>query len=161
MRRDRMTAIPRPKVAFFCMEYGLDASFPIYSGGLGVLAGDILKSAKDLDMPFVGIGILWNEGYSDQYLDERGYPFHSGQDYNRDLLEDTGITVNLWIRGEDVACKVWKVEAFNNVPLYLLDTNFPGSDHGWMTRQLYAGFGQERVAAEMILGIGGIRLLKK
>ncbi|HHU61374.1 MAG: alpha-glucan family phosphorylase [Bacillota bacterium] len=156
-----MTAIPRPKVAFFCMEYGLDASFPIYSGGLGVLAGDILKSAKDLDMPFVGIGILWNEGYSDQYLDERGYPFHSGQDYNRDLLEDTGITVNLWIRGEDVACKVWKVEAFNNVPLYLLDTNFPGSDHGWMTRQLYAGFGQERVAAEMILGIGGIRLLKK
>ena len=56
-----MVAIPQPKVAFFCMEYGLDESFSIYSGGLGVLAGDILKTARDMQLPFVGIGILWSE----------------------------------------------------------------------------------------------------
>lgn len=156
-----MGAIPQPKVAFFCMEYGLDAAFPNYSGGLGVLAGDILKAAKDLNFPFVGVGILWHEGYSDQFLDKNGFPHHSRQTYDRSHLIDTGLTVDLWIRGEDVTCKVWVTEAFGNAPLYLLDADLPGSPHGWMTRQLYAGSGQERVAAEMILGIGGIRLLRQ
>ncbi len=156
-----MAAIPQPKVAFFCMEYGLDEAFTIYSGGLGVLAGDILKTARDLELPFVGIGILWNEGYSDQFLDKNGFPQHSRQNYDRDHLEDTGITVDLWIRGEEVTCKVWKTEAFKNAPLYLLDADLPGTSHGWITRQLYASPAQERVAAEMVLGIGGIRLLRK
>lgn len=156
-----MTAIPQPKVAFFCMEYGLSEDFPIYSGGLGVLAGDILKAAKDLELPFVGVGILWHEGYSDQFLDKNGFPHHSRQSYDRSHLEDTGQTVKLWIRGEEVSCKVWKTEAFDNVPLYLLDADVPGSDHGWITRQLYANSDQERVAAEMVLGIGGIRLLRQ
>ncbi|NLJ79796.1 MAG: alpha-glucan family phosphorylase [Firmicutes bacterium] len=156
-----MVAIPRPKVAFFCMEYGLDETFPIYSGGLGVLAGDILKSARDLKLPFIGIGILWNEGYSDQFLDENGYPHHCRQNYDRDHLEDTGLSVNLWLRGEEVTCKVWKTEAFENAPLYLLDANLPGSAHGWITRQLYASRGQERVASEMVLGIGGVRLIRR
>lgn len=154
-------AIPQPKVAFFCMEYGLHESFPIYSGGLGVLAGDILKTAKDIGAPYIGIGILWHEGYSDQYLDKNGFPHHSGQDYDRSHLEDTGLTVSLWIRGEEVVCKVWKTEAFGNAPLYLLDADVPGTAHGWMTRQLYTGTAQERVAAEMILGIGGVRLVRR
>ena len=59
-----MNTIPQPKVAFFCMEYGLSETFPIYSGGLGVLAGDILKTAKDMNLPMIGIGILWREGYT-------------------------------------------------------------------------------------------------
>ena len=69
-----MNTIPQPKVAFFCMEYGLSETFPIYSGGLGVLAGDILKTAKDMNLPMIGIGILWREGYTDQYLDKDGSP---------------------------------------------------------------------------------------
>ncbi len=93
------------------MEYGLDESFPIYSGGLGVLAGDILKTAHDLQFPYVGIGILWHEGYSEQYLDQDGFPpCHSRQEYDRSHLEDIGVTIELWIRGEQVACKVWKTE---------------------------------------------------
>ncbi len=156
-----MTVIPQPKVAFFCMEYGMDENFPIYSGGLGVLAGDILKTAKDLEMPFIGIGILWHEGYSDQFLDQDGYPHHCRQTYDREHLEDAGFTVSLWIRGEEVVCKVWRTEAFGNAPLYLLDTDIPGTPHGWITRRLYAGSDEERVAAEMVLGIGGIRLIRR
>ena len=156
-----MTAIPQPKIAFFCMEYGLSEEFPIYSGGLGVLAGDILKAAHDLKLPFVGIGILWHEGYSDQFLDKNGFPHHSRQSYDKTHLQDTGLAVSLWIRGEEVTCKVWKTEAFGNVPLYLLDADLPGTSHGWITRQLYASSGQERVAAEMVLGIGGVRLLRQ
>lgn len=156
-----MAAIPQPKVAFFCMEYGLHESFPIYSGGLGVLAGDILKTARDLELPFVGVGILWAEGYSDQFLDKNGYPQHCRQVYDRSHLEDTGVKVKLWIRGEEVTCRVWKTEAFNNAPLYLLDTDLTGTNHGWITKRLYASSPQERVAAEMVLGIGGVRALRE
>ncbi|HOQ73483.1 MAG TPA: alpha-glucan family phosphorylase [Limnochordia bacterium] len=156
-----MAAVPQPKVAFFCMEFGLDETFPIYSGGLGILAGDILKTARDLDLPMVGVGILWSEGYSDQFLDQHGFPQHCRQTYDRSHLEDTGVTVSLWIQGEEVTCKVWKTEAFGNVPLYLLDADFAGSPHGWITRQLYASAPQERVAAEMVLGIGGVRALNQ
>jgi len=150
----------KPKVAYFCMEFGLDESFPIYSGGLGILAGDILKSAYDLGLPMVGVGILWAEGYTDQYIDDQLYPYDQPQKYNRDHLLDTGIRVKLLIRGEEVTCKVWKTEKFGNVPLYLLDANIEGNNHGWMTRRLYYGSGQDRVAAEMILGIGGVRALR-
>lgn len=156
-----MTAIFQPKVAFFCMEYGLSEDFPIYSGGLGVLAGDVLKAAKDLAIPFVGIGILWHEGYSNQFLDKNGFPHHSRQNYDKSHLHDTGQQVKIWIRGEEVSCKIWRTEAFGNVPLYLLDADLPGTAHGWITRQLYASSDQERVAAEMVLGIGGVRLLRQ
>jgi len=156
-----LKAIPVPKVAFFCMEYGLSESFPIYSGGLGILAGDILKTAKDINLPLIGIGILWREGHTDQYLDKNGFPRDCPQEYDRSHLEDTGVTVDVWIRGENVTCKVWKTEAFGNAPLYLLDADLPGTQNGWMTRQLYYGMGQERVAAEMILGVGGVRLIRK
>ncbi len=150
----------KPKAAYFCMEFGLDESFPIYSGGLGILAGDLLKSAHDLNLPMVGVGILWDEGYTNQFIDSNLNPYDCAQEYSRDHLVDTGITVNVWIKGEEVTCKVWKTERFGNVPLYLLDTNIPGSNHGWITRQLYYGDGEERVAAEMILGIGGVKALR-
>ncbi len=150
----------KPKVAYLCMEFGLHESFPIYSGGLGILAGDILKAAKDLDLPMVGVGILWKEGYTNQFIDENNNPYDCAQEYSRDHLVDTGVDVKLSIRGEEVTCKVWKTEEFENVPLYLLDTGFQGSDYAWMTRQLYHGQPEDRVAAEMILGIGGVRALR-
>lgn len=143
------------------MEYGLDESFPIYSGGLGILAADIIKSAKDLEMPMVGIGILWSEGYTNQFIDKQGNPYDCPQHYDKDHLEDTGIRIKLWIRGENVLCRVWKTEKFDNVPLYLLDANTGDGQHAWMTRQLYGGSDQDRVASEMILGIGGVRLLRE
>ena len=124
------TAAP-PKVAFFCMEYGLHESFPIYTGGLGILAGDILKTAKDLQLPIIGIGILWHEGYSDQYLDKDGFPQHCRQEYDRSRLMDTGLTVEITIKGEPLTCRIWKTEAYHNAPLYLLDANLPDGLHAW------------------------------
>ena len=154
------TAAP-PKVAFFCMEYGLHESFPIYTGGLGILAGDILKTAKDLQLPIIGIGILWHEGYSDQYLDKDGFPQHCRQEYDRSHLMDTGLTVEITIKGEPLTCRIWKTEAYHNAPLYLLDANLPDGLHAWVTRRLYAPSPEERIAAAMVLGMGGVRLLRK
>ena len=152
--------IVSPRIAYFCMEYGLDHKLPIYAGGLGVLAGDYLKAAKDLDAPLVGIGILWNQDYTEQFIGEDGYPYDIYPNYDFSSVKDTGITVSVRVRGADVTCKVHKVDSFGNAPVYLLDTNFPGSDHGWMTNRLYGGVEQDRVAAEMILGIAGVRALR-
>lgn len=149
-----------PKVAYFCMEFGLDHKLPIYAGGLGILAGDYMKAAKDLGAPIVGIGILWNQDYTEQFINEEGYPYDIYPNYDFSEVKETGITVNVRVRGADVTCKVHMVDQFGNAPIYLLDTNFPGSEHGWMTNRLYGGVAQDRVAAEMILGIGGVRALR-
>jgi starch phosphorylase len=150
----------KPRVAYFCMEYGLSEEMPIYAGGLGVLAGDYLKAARDAELPVLGIGILWANDYTEQYIDENGRPYDRYPNYKYDMVKDTGISVNVRIRGEDVECKVKLVDCYGNAPLYLLDTNFPGSQHGWMTSRLYGGEAQDRIAAEMILGIGGVRLIR-
>src|SRR5690606_18158768 len=131
----------RPYVAFFCMEYGLSHRFPVYSGGLGILAGDILKTARDLDLPLVGIGILWRQGYTRQRLDEHGWPHDDFPHYTPDFCTDTGVRVEVAIRGETVPLKVWKTEAFENAPLYLLDAGAPDEPHGWITGRLYNGHG--------------------
>jgi starch phosphorylase len=151
----------KPKVAYFCMEYGLDNSFKAYAGGLGILAGDYLKGAKDYDYPIVGIGILWKQGYTDQRVDENGRVYDTFHNYEYDFLEDTGITVSVTVFGDKVKCKVWKLDKFGNAPLYLLDTNLPDNPHSWITGQLYGWFGEERVAQEIVLGIGGVRALRK
>ncbi|NMB45408.1 MAG: alpha-glucan family phosphorylase [Firmicutes bacterium] len=150
----------RPRVAYFCMEYGLDESLPIYAGGLGVLAGDILKTAFDLKLPFIGIGILWKEGYTTQLINEHGWPYDRPATYTRDTLQDIGITIHITIRGEQVPVRVWRVDSFGNAPLYLLDTAVPGSSYDWVTRRLYGGTPQDRIAQEIVLGIGGIRALE-
>jgi len=149
-----------PKVAYFCMEYGLDDNLPIYSGGLGILAGDYLKAAKDLDLPIIGVGILWHKDYTTQLIGDDGYPYDVYPDQKFENLVDTNITVNCRVRGADVTCKVWKVEAYNNVTLYLLDTDLGRSEQDWITQKLYGGADQDRVAQEIILGIGGIRALR-
>jgi len=149
------------KTAYFCMEYGLDPSFKIYSGGLGILAGDILKAAKDLNKPMVAVGILWRQGYGEQVIDQNGKPADLFREYSYDFLKDTGVTVKVKIRGANVKLKVWLCDCFGNVPLYLLDANLPNNPDSLMTGQLYGWFGEERIAQEIILGIGGIRALRK
>ncbi len=149
-----------PRVAYFCMEFGLDNSFASYSGGLGILAGDHLKAAHDAKVPLVGIGIRWKQGYHDQALDEEGRPYDCYRARTYPFLIDTGITVTVPIRKASVVCKVWKVDCFGNVPLYLLDTDVPENGNRWITGQLYGWFGEERVAQELVLGVGGIKLLK-
>jgi glycogen phosphorylase len=149
-----------PHVAYFCMEYGLHSDFKLYAGGLGILAGDHLKGAKDLNLPLVGIGLRWKQGYTDQRIDENGQPYDSYHNYKYDFLEDTGVKVTVKIRKIDVHCKVWKTEKFGNATLYLLDTDLPENGDAWITGQLYGWFGEERIAQEIVLGIGGVRALR-
>ncbi|CAN5476035.1 alpha-glucan family phosphorylase [soil metagenome] len=150
-----------PRVAYFCMEYGLDDRLKIYAGGLGILAGDHLKGAHDMGAHLVGIGIKWKQGYGRQIIDEDGQPAVVFTDVRYDdLLEDTGVEVTVTIQREDVRIKVWKVDRFGNAPLYLLDANLPDNPHAWTTSQLYGGLGEVRVAQEIILGVGGVRALR-
>ncbi|MFW5992404.1 MAG: alpha-glucan family phosphorylase [Halanaerobiaceae bacterium] len=150
-----------PTVAYFCMEYGLESSFKIYAGGLGILAGDYLKAAEEMNKPVVGVGILWKQGYTRQLIGEDGQPYDSYPVYKYNFLEDTGVTVKVKIRKRDISCKVWRVTNYGNNPLYLLDTDLEENSDSWITGQLYGWFEEERIAQEMILGIGGIRALRK
>ncbi|MEY3052188.1 MAG: alpha-glucan family phosphorylase, partial [Bacteroidota bacterium] len=150
----------RPRTAYFCMEYGLHADFKSYAGGLGILAGDYLKGAHDHGFPIVGIGIKWKQGYVEQRIDEQGQPYDAYHNHQYDFLEDTGVTVDVAVRNRNVRCKVWKTTAFGNAPLYLLDTDVPENADNWITGQLYGWFGEERIAQEMVLGIGGVRALR-
>ncbi len=149
-----------PRVAYFCMEYALHTSFKLYAGGLGILAGDYLKGAKDHNFPIVGLGILWKQGYTDQVLDSEGRPYDSYHNYKYDFLEDTGVEVEVRIRKRRVKCKVWKVTEFGNADLYLLDTDLPDNKDPWISGQLYGWFEEERVAQEIVLGVGGLRALR-
>lgn len=152
----------KAKVAYFCMEYGLHNDFKQYAGGLGILAGDHLKGAGDMKLPLVGIGLLWKQGYTDQLIDQEGKPYDSYKNRSYDHLEDTGISVTVRIRQRNVKCKVWLTTAFGNAPLYLLDTDLEENDGAdrWISGQLYGWFGEERIAQEMVLGMGGVRLLR-
>ncbi|NLT94637.1 MAG: alpha-glucan family phosphorylase [Clostridia bacterium] len=149
-----------PKVAYFCMEYGLSDNLPIFSGGLGILAGDYLKTAKELELPIVGIGILWRKDYTTQLIGEDGYPYDLYPNHQFQNLIDTNISVKCRVRGTDIYCKVWKVENYRNAVLYLLDTDLGRPEQDWITQKLYGGADQDRVAQEIILGIGGIRALR-
>ncbi len=149
------------KIAYFCMEYGLDKTLPLYAGGLGILAGDYLKAAKDINAPVVGIGILWWQDYTQQYINDQGYPYDTYPTFDFDFLENTGQTVTVQIEGNNVECDIYKVTRFNNAPLYLLDTGKPDTEYGWITDKLYSGDDHNRIAQEIVLGIGGIRALRK
>jgi len=149
-----------PRVAYFCMEYGLDSSFKQYAGGLGILAGDYMKGAHDHNFPIIGIGLLWKQGYTDQLISKDNKAYDTYPIYKYDFLEDTGVEVCVKIRTRDVYAKVWKVTKFNNADLYLLDTDLPKNQDPWITGQLYGWFQEERIAQEMILGIGGVRALR-
>jgi starch phosphorylase len=148
-----------PKVAYFCMEYGVDSSLPVYAGGLGVLAGDFLKAAHDLKVPLAAIGILWRQDYTEQYIGQDGRPYDVYPNLDFPQVKDTGVTINVRVRGADVPCKVYLVDQYGNASLYLLDASV-SPEHSWMTQKLYGGGSQDRIAQEIILGIGGIRALR-
>jgi starch phosphorylase len=155
--------------AYFSMEFGLTSCMPVYSGGLGVLAGDHLKSASDLGLPLVAVGLLYQEGYFAQYLNADGwqqerYPINDF--YNMPLhLERDGNGNELRIKvdypGRQVHARVWRVQV-GTVPLYLLDTNIaPNSQYDQdICDRLYGGDTDMRIHQEIMLGIGGVRMLK-
>lgn len=157
------------RIAYFSMEFGLHESIPIYSGGLGVLSGDHLKSASDLGIPLVGVGLLYRQGYFRQYLNIEGWQqeIYSENDfYNMPLrLERDGdgvpLTISLDIGGHAVQANIWRVQV-GRVPLYLLDANL--ETNSWedrkITAQLYGGNQEMRIKQEILLGIGGIRALR-
>lgn len=149
-----------PHVAYFCMEYALQSDVKLYAGGLGILAGDYMKGAKDHGYPMVGIGIKWKQGYGDQQITKNNKVVDTYPIYKYPFLKDTGKMVTVSIRGRDVKCKIWLDTSHGTVPLYLLDTDVPGNEDGWITGQLYGWFGEERIAQEMVLGIGGVRALR-
>src|SRR5512139_976109 len=99
--------MPRvPHIAYFCMEFGLHESFPIYSGGLGVLAGDFIKSARDLGRPLVAVGLLWEHGYTVQRIGSDGLPYDAYPPYDHSFLRDTGVRLRVRVRGVEVPCSV-------------------------------------------------------
>lgn len=151
-----------PQIAYYSMEFGLNEEMHTYAGGLGILAGDFLKGAVDLEMPVVGIGIMWRHGYTTQFVGESGWPYDRYPDFRYDFLVDTGVTVTVEIRQRPVHVKVWECTHFGNAPLLLLDTNLPDNDPAdrEITAHLYGGGREERIAQEIVLGIGGVRALK-
>jgi starch phosphorylase len=148
----------RPLVAYFSMEYGLHEEFHSYAGGLGVLAGDFMKSAGDLGLPVVGIGLHWAEGYTAQRIGANGFPVDEWREQRPDCLADTGARVRVRIAAREVECRVWRVTRYAIAPLFLLDPTHPRDR--WITRRLYDTRPDCRIAQEMLLGIGGIRALQ-
>jgi starch phosphorylase len=146
-----------PQVAYFCMEYGLSEALTIYSGGLGVLAGDFLRSAKALGVPLVGVGIAWAEGYTAQAIGPDGHPEDHPVKLDRSLLKRELPTVSVNVQGREVALAIYRVDRFDNAPLYLLEP-IEARDR-WITNRLYGGGEDDRVAQEIVLGVGGVRAL--
>jgi starch phosphorylase len=157
-------------VAYFCAEYGVHNSLPLYSGGLGILAGDHLKSASDINLPLVAIGLLYRYGYFRQRLRKDGWQEeYYGETHPTELpirlvQDDHGkpVMIEVMIRGRRVFAQVWRADV-GRVPLYLLDTNIPDNAETdrWVTGHLYGGDRETRIVQEMLLGIGGVRLLRK
>ncbi len=155
--------------AYFSAEFGLSDSLPIYSGGLGVLAGDHLKSASDLGLPLVGVGLLYQEGYFAQYLNVDGwqqerYPINDFYNMPLHLEKDANgqeLRIEVDYPGRKVYARIWRVQV-GRVPLYMLDTNIEPNnpyDHD-ITDQLYGGDLDMRMHQEIMLGIGGVKALK-
>ncbi|HTH51236.1 MAG TPA: alpha-glucan family phosphorylase, partial [Pyrinomonadaceae bacterium] len=158
------------KAAYFCAEYGVHNSLPVYSGGLGILAGDHLKSASDLNVPLVAIGLMYRYGYFRQAIDHAGWQTERYPDLFRSELalepvrdgNGEDVTVNINIRGRDVVARAWHARV-GRISLYLLDTNVPQNQtvDRLITGHLYGGDSETRIVQEKVLGIGGVRLLRK
>jgi starch phosphorylase len=160
---------PGRPVAFFCAEYGIHSSLPIYAGGLGVLAGDFLKAASDADLPMVAIGLLYRQGYFRQRIDTTGWQHEYWIDVDRERLPAalvtgdglTPVTIQVPIRGRDVVAQIWRIDV-GRVPVFLLDTDRPENPRvdRWITARLYVGDRETRLAQYALLGMGGVRALR-
>lgn len=156
-------------IAYFCAEYGLHETLGIYSGGLGVLAGDHMKAASDMALPLVGVGLLYRNGYFRQTIDADGHQEHRYPDYDLTRLpitralgrEGDPLTVAVELPGRDVKVDVWTVQV-GRVPVLLLDTDNPVNDAADrpITNILYVRGREMRLHQELILGVGGVRALR-
>ncbi|HTF57039.1 MAG TPA: alpha-glucan family phosphorylase [Planctomycetota bacterium] len=159
----------RDPIAYFSAEYGLDVALPIYSGGLGVLSGDHLKTASDLGLPLVAVGLLYSRGYGRQYLNADGWQqeeYPENDWYTSPVVlertpEGRPREVAVSLAGAEVRLRIWRVDV-GRIPLYLLDSNVEGNppDHRGVTAQLYGGDRETRLKQEIALGIGGVRALR-
>jgi len=159
---------PRP-VAYFSAEFGIHESLPIYSGGLGVLAGDHIKSASDLDIPLVGVGLFYGQGYFRQWLDSNGWQQEQylETDVNQlpmqPALGTNGrpVEVQIETRGGSIRAKVWRVKVGRR-DLLLLDSDVEGNapEDRELTSRLYGGDSRTRIRQELLLGVGGFRALR-
>jgi starch phosphorylase len=159
---------PRP-VAYFSAEFGLHESLPIYSGGLGVLAGDHIKSASDLDIPLVGVGLFYGQGYFLQRLDKSGWQREEYLETDVNQLpmqpaigqDGKPVVVEIRTRGGVIRAKVWRVKV-GRIDLLLLDSNVAGNAPEDLdtTSRLYGGDARTRIRQELLLGVGGFRALK-
>ncbi|MGO1901164.1 MAG: alpha-glucan family phosphorylase [Brachybacterium sp.] len=157
-------------IAYFSMEFGITPTLPIYSGGLGILAGDHLKSASDLGVPLVGIGLLYQWGYFSQSLDRSGWQQENYRHNDPEELpvepvlaaDGEQLTVSVTLPGgREVTIAVWNAQV-GRVPLLLLDTNVEGNDEAarQITDRLYGGDHEHRIVQEIVLGIGGVRAVE-
>ncbi|ONF44114.1 alpha-glucan phosphorylase [Marinobacter lutaoensis] len=156
-------------VAYFCAEFGFHESFPIYSGGLGILAGDHCKAASDLGLPFVAVGLLYQQGYFIQTIDAQGQQIARYQSHSSDELPITPVTqgngeqlkVSVPFPGRLVVARVWQARV-GHIRLYLLDshTEENSEQDRELTQRLYGGDESTRISQEMLLGIGGTRVLE-
>jgi starch phosphorylase len=159
-----------PRIAYFSMEFGLTECLPIYSGGLGILAGDHLKSASELGLPLAGVGLLYQQGYFQQYLNADGWQQETYLDndfYNLPIQpevdrEGSPILIDVPFPGRTVFCRIWRAQV-GRIPLYLLDTNILQNKYHdrKITCQLYGGDQETRIQQELVLGIGGMRALRR
>jgi starch phosphorylase len=157
------------KVAYFCAEFGLHESFPIYSGGLGILAGDHMKTASDMGLPMVGVGLLYRCGYVTQEVNGEGrqvdafHPILSEDLPLETLYSESGDAqvIRVPMGEREVVAQVFRAHV-GRIPLYLLDTDLPANseDDRAITRHLYGGGVENRIRQEVLLGIGGYRALK-
>jgi starch phosphorylase len=155
-------------IAYFSMEIAVDARIPTYSGGLGTLAGDTLRSCADLKVPVVGVTLLYEKGYFFQRLDDLGNQYESPAQWNpRDYLRLLPETVEIRIEGRTVNVRAWRYDVIGitgcPVPIYFLDTNLEENDEvdRQLTWRLYGGDDKYRLSQEIILGIGGVRMLRR
>jgi starch phosphorylase len=156
-------------VAFLCAEYGVHVSLPVYSGGLGALAGDLVKEASDRAVPLVAVGLMYRKGYFRQRIDASGWQHEYWIDTDPDRLpaalvtgaDAAPLTITVPIGHNDVTARIWRVDV-GRVPLFLLDTDCPdnGPMDRWITGRLYDGDPQTRLAQYALLGVGGIRALR-
>ena len=157
-------------IAYFCAEYGFHESLGIYSGGLGVLAGDHMKTASDMALPLVGVGLMYRKGYFRQTIDADGHQEHAYPDYELARLPilralnrlGEPLTISIQLPGRDLYAAVWVVQV-GRVPVLLLDTDLPDNDDSDrpITHILYVRGREMRLHQELVLGVGGVRALRE
>ncbi|NNN01911.1 MAG: alpha-glucan family phosphorylase, partial [Acidimicrobiaceae bacterium] len=168
LARPTTSVLASGPVAFFCAEFGVHQSLPVYSGGLGVLAGDYLKETSDQALDVVGVGLLYRRGYVHQRMDLSGWQHEYWLEANTGQLpavrvrgaDGLPIKVHVPIWNGQLAAHVWRVDV-GRTPLYLLDAGLPENSplERWVTARLYEGSHDVRLAQYALLGIGGVRAL--